>query len=478
MSNRKHYIWSAIDKFGTQIISFVSNVLIARVLSPDDYGLVAMLAIFTTLVMTFSDAGFNDGLIRKSNCDKKDFGTIATYNIVVALFMFVVMFIAAPYMAKFFGHNELLNIARVLALGFVLKAITLTGFVQLVKKLKFKELTQINICCSLLSFLVVYIMAVEGFGYWSLALQPVVIAIFNIILLLLIGKWRPYFCFCKKRFKELFAYSSNLLLSYIVVQIGENIYSVIIGKSYTTSSLGFYNQAHKMQSVPSLAIRNIIMNTSYPIIAKEQDYNKRFDLYVSLFGKFTFIISGMVFLLMSISDFAFYMILGEKWIPSASLFSIFMLLALTYPQVVVNANIIKVQGNSALYRNLAILDAILKILMLLITASYSLKIIVVGQVIAAFISAYFYTSFCGKTIGFTARTQYKIWSFIVWKPLLAFVLSKGILSILQFGYMGDILCVILYVLFLIVILEITHDSIYNNLKTNGINNLKKIKNRK
>ena len=102
MGNTKHYIWSAVDKFGTQIISFVSNILIARILSPDDYGLVAMLAIFTTIVMSLSDAGFNDGLIRKSDCDKKDFGTIASYNLAVALFMFAVMNIAAPYIAIFF----------------------------------------------------------------------------------------------------------------------------------------------------------------------------------------------------------------------------------------------------------------------------------------------------------------------------------------------------------------------------------------
>ena len=105
MGNTKHYIWSAVDKFGTQIISFVSNILIARILSPDDYGLVAMLAIFTTIVMSLSDAGFNDGLIRKSDCDKKDFGTIASYNLAVALFMFAVMNIAAPYIAIFFEKN-------------------------------------------------------------------------------------------------------------------------------------------------------------------------------------------------------------------------------------------------------------------------------------------------------------------------------------------------------------------------------------
>lgn len=474
MANTKHYIWSAVDKFGTQIISFVSNILIARILSPDDYGLVAMLAIFTTMVMSLSDAGFNDGLIRKSDCDKKDFGTIASYNLAVALFMLAVMNIAAPYIAIFFGRNELTNIARVLAIGFVLKAITLTGFVQLVKQLKFKQLSQINIICSLLSFVVVYTLAIIGFGYWALALQPVVIAIFNIILLLIIGKWKPYFCFYKKRFKEMFAYSSNLLLSYIINRIGENIYSVIIGKSFSSSSLGFYNQAHKMQTVPSEAIRSIIMTASYPIIANEKNPNKRYDLYLSVFSKFTFIVSAIVFLLMAVSDFAFYALLGEKWIPAAPLFSIFILITLTFPQKVVNANIIKIQGDSALYRNLSLLDTVLRIIALLVTMTYSLEMIVVGQVVAAFISAYTYTACCGKRIGFSTKKQYRIWYSIVWKPLAAFFVSKVILSFFKMGYWGDMFSAVFFLVVLCSLCELTKDHTYINLKTIYITYLKKL----
>lgn len=473
MSNRKHYIWSAADKFGTQIINFVSNVLIARILSPDDYGLVAMLAIFTALVMTLSDAGFNDGLIRKSNCEKKDFGTIATYNISVALLMFVVMYIAAPNIANFFGRSELTNIARVLAVGFVLKAVTLTGFVQLIKKLNFRQLTFINISCSLLSFLIVYFMALAGFGYWALALQPVVIAMLNLVLLVVIGKWKPYFCFCKDRFKELFAYSSNLLLSYIVTRIGENIYSIIIGKSFSTSSLGFYNQAFKMQSVPSNAIRSIIMNTSYPIIANEKDPDKKYDLYVSIFSKFTFIVSVMVFTFMIVSDFAFYVLLGEKWLPSAPLFSIFMLIALTYPQLVVNANIIKIQGNSSLYRNLALFDTVLKIVALITTMTYSLKAIVVGQVVAAFISGYIYTSYCGKTIGFTTRKQYRIWFSIVWKPLLAFIVAAVAHIISDNIIISSLVWSVLYFVSLIGLYKLTKDIIYLQIKQSVLNKLTK-----
>jgi O-antigen repeat unit transporter len=305
-------------------------------------------------------------------------------------------------------------------------------------------------------------------------LQPVVIAIFNIILLLIIGKWKPYFCFYKKRFKEMFAYSSNLLLSYIINRIGENIYSVIIGKSFSSSSLGFYNQAHKMQTVPSEAIRSIIMTASYPIIANEKNPNKRYDLYLSVFSKFTFIVSAMVFLLMAVSDFAFYALLGEKWIPAAPLFSIFILITLTFPQKVVNANIIKIQGDSALYRNLSLLDTVLRIIALLVTMTYSLEMIVVGQVVAAFISAYTYTACCGKRIGFSTKKQYRIWYSIVWKPLAAFFVSKVILSFFKMGYWGDMFSAVFFLVVLCSLCELTKDHTYINLKTIYITYLKKL----
>ena len=138
----------------------------------------------------------------------------------------------------------------------------------------------------------------------------------------------------------------------------------------------------------------------------------------------------MVFLLMAVSDFAFYALLGEKWIPAAPLFSIFILITLTFPQKVVNANIIKIQGDSALYRNLSLLDTVLRIIALLVTMTYSLEMIVVGQVVAAFISAYTYTACCGKRIGFSTKKQYRIWYSIVWKPLAAdfVILQNGLLG--------------------------------------------------
>lgn len=464
MSNVKYYIWSAINRFGTELLGFVGNVLIARALMPEDYGLVAMLAIFTAISMTFTDSGFNDCLIRKSNSDKKDFGTIATYNVVVALLFYLVIYFCAPYIAQYFGQPELINLSRVLCFSIVLKAFSLSGFVQLTKNLRFKTSAIIHLLCSLLSIIIIYSLALLGFGYWALGLQPIVIALLNIILLLLVARWRPYFCFHWDRFKEMFAYSSNLLVSYFVNVIGANIYSFIIGKFYSVDSLGYYNQAHKMQGVPTEGINSIILTTSYPIIAKEQDAEKRYALYVNLFKQFNFIITFIVFALISIADVVFWLLFGEKWLPSSYLFQIFMLLSLVVPMKSINVNIVKILGRSDIYRNLAFLRSGLQILALCITAPFSLKIIIIGQVIAAFFSVSIDMFFCGRTIDFTFFKQYSIWFSIFWKPLLAFILSNFVVFFIKDLFWSSAVEFMLYVLLFFVICIITKDKNYRYYK--------------
>ena len=458
MSNSKHYIWSAVGKFGTEILGFVGNVLIARALSPDDYGLIATLSIVTALAMNFSDAGFNDCLIRKRDSDKYDFGTVATYNITVSTFIYALLFIFAPQIAKFFHRQELVGIARVLGISIILKAFTLSGFVQLNKNLKFKESSIIALLCSLCSIGITYTMALCGMGYWALALQPVVVAVSNIVFLTIIAHWRPYFCFKWARFKEMFAYSSNLLISYIITNIGNNLYSVIIGRFFKTSDLGYYNQAHKMQTVPTNGINAVMLTTSYPIIAKEPDDQKRYGLYVNLFKKFNFIMSFLVFFLITASDFVFYFLLGEKWMPSSPLFQIFMIIGLTYPVMTINSNLVKIQGQSNIYRNLAFLRTGLQIVALCVCAPISPKAIVIGQVVASFVSVSFDMYFCGRIIGFTIVKQLKHWCSIVWKPLFVFIICFVISGFIDNMLLSSVIATVSFVLLFIILCAITKDT--------------------
>lgn len=465
MSNLKHYLWSAFNKFGVEILTFIGNVLLARALSPEDFGLIAMLAIFSSIAMTLTDAGFNDCLIRKQNSDKYDFGTIATYNVFVSCVIYLLIYISAPLIASAFNRMELIPLARIMCISIILRSFTLSGFVQLSKELKFKQLAYINILTSLCSLIVTYIGALQGLGYWALGIQPIVLSVFNILFLVTIAKWRPYFCFYYSRFKDMFSYSSNLLLSYIVNTIGNNLYSFFIGKGYSTSDLGYYNQAHKMQMVPTQGINGIVLTTSYPIIAHEKDSAKRYQLYVNLFNQYVFILSFVVFALISVSYSVFALLFGEEWLPCVELFKFFMLISLFNPIITINANIIKIQGYSGVYRNLTFLRNTLQILSVLVTYKISIKAIIIGQIVATGISALCDMYICGRTIRFNFGTQIKMYVDKVLKPFLAYVISIILTYAISSPYCKDLVALSLYIVSFVIICIILKDQTFLSLLT-------------
>ena len=268
MSDTKHYSWSAINRFGVQFIGFLGNILIARQLTPDDYGLVAMLAIFIGIAWNFTESGFADYLIRKKDADKKDFATIFIHNITIALVLYGLLYFAAPYISYYFERQELIEITRVLGLSIMIKAITVTEFTRMSKELMFKNTAIVQIVSSIFSVVIAYLMAINGFGYWAIIMQTLSIAILNLVLIVILNKWRPYFYFSWERYKTMRGFSNNMLLSYFSNQIGNNLYSVFIGKYHSIAGLGFYNQATKINDASFQGINAVILTTSYPLLAK------------------------------------------------------------------------------------------------------------------------------------------------------------------------------------------------------------------
>lgn len=423
MSKGQYYIWSAIGQYGTQVIGFVGNILIARILMPEDYGLIALLAIVVGLSMTFTDSGFADCLIRKTDADKVDFGTVATFNITVAGILYLLIFILAPLIAEYFQHHELIEVTRVISLSIVIKALTLTPITKLRKDLRFKSLALMQSLSSIISISLTYIIARKGYGYWALALQPVFIAMANMAYLVIVIKWVPFFRFNITRFKGMFEFSVNLLISYLVNQIGQNLYSIIIGKNYTVSSLGYYNQAKRMYEVPTQGLNSVVLTTSYSIIAKEVDKERQKSIYLGLARSFLTIQSGMVLILIGIAEPVWLFLLGDKWISSVPYFKLFMVISLVYPLVTVNSNIAKVSNKPRLYRNLTILRNLLQVTALLICAKESLEIILYGQIIAAYISVSVDMVLCGNIIQFGFYKQFKLFLFTVYKPIAAYLIA-------------------------------------------------------
>lgn len=464
MNKPKVYFWSSLNRFGIQIISFIGNVLIARILTPDDYGLVAMLSIVLSIAWNFTDSGLSDFLIKKSDADHIDFSTVVVFNIFVGTIMYLLIYATAPLIADYFGRNELVAISRVIGLSILLKAVTVTEFTKLRKELNFKTTTIIELSSNIISLIVAYSFALYGYGYWALVVQILTLGLCNIIMLLLISKWKLILFFSWDRFVIMRSYSLDLLISYFTNQIGQNLYSVFIGKYNPTSVLGFYRQGQKLRDVPLMGLNSIMLSTTYPILAKEIDIKKRKAMYVSLLSKFSLIHFITSTVLLGTALPLISLLFGEKWLPTVPIYQLLVISYLLLPFTTINSNIIKVLGKSKLYRNLTIVRNSLLFIALLITMKQDVSIIIIGQIIAWFCSAFIDIYYCGKEINYGLLFQLKIIATHIWRPIISLLVSYfGSIS-----FNGDLqrllLFIIEYFIIFVVLSEITRYDEYNKIK--------------
>lgn len=426
MSNSKHYIWSAFNRFGVQAIGFIGNVLIARQLTPDDYGLVAMLAIFMGISWNFTEAGFADYLIRKRNVDKLDYATIFSHNVAFSIILYLLLYFSAPAISDFFKRTELIDIARVLGLSIIIKAVSLTEFTRIRKELNFKRLAFIQLSSSIISVIVAFLMALNGWGYWAIVGQTLTIAIVNLLLIIVLSKWRPYIYFSWSRYKEMREFSNNMLLSYFTNQIGQNMYSVFIGKFQPTAILGFFNQASKINDVSFQSINSVVLTTSYPILAKESDRSVRKEMYKNILNNFLFIQFTISFFIIGVSRNLIVVLFGEQWAETGPLLILLVISFLFYPLSTLNSNIIKIENKSKLYRNLTFVRNFLIFFSLLLTFRFSIEIVLFGLIIARYLSVLIDVFLCGKYIDFLPKQQVVIILKQILSPLVSNLLAQYI----------------------------------------------------
>src|SRR5690606_11440139 len=382
ISNGKHYIWTALNRFGVQAVSFLGNIIIARQLIPEDFGLVATLSIVIALGMNLTEAGFSDCLIRKENADKKDFDTIFVYNLTLGILIYVILFFLAPYIALYFERTELVNICRVLGFTIIFQAMTITQITWFRKQLFFKKIAIIQLGSVLVATIVGIVLAYLQKGFWALVFQNILNPITAIILLLIFFNWRPSFCFSWKRYMTMRKFSLHLMVSYMITQIANNIYSVVIGKYHSASLLGYYNQGTKINDSIFQSLNSILLQTSYPLLAKEKDILKRKEMYAIILERFLYIQFFLSAFIIGSTGDIIQIIFGTKWIETAPMLRLLVISMLFYPLVTINSNIAKIEGQSTLYRNLTFLRVGLMLMAVLVTYQYSIFIMLIGQILA------------------------------------------------------------------------------------------------
>jgi O-antigen/teichoic acid export membrane protein len=414
-------IWNALEKLSVQGSQFIIGIVLARLLVPSDFGLMGMLTIFIVLSQTFVDSGMGSGLIQRQNRSEKDFSTVFIFNFGISAFFYLLLFITAPYISRFYNVPELVIITRVLGISLIINSFAIVQRSRLTISLDFKTLAKINITSIIISGIIAVYFAYTGFGVWSLVIRQILNSGISVILLWYFSRWKPSFVFSKQSFKNLFGYGSKLLAQGIYAQTLQNIYNITIGKYYSTSDLGYYTQAKQLVEITAGTISNILQQVTFPILSSLQDDKERMVLvYRRLIKMTSFFILPAMTILSLLSEPLILVFLGEKWRFAIPLLQWMSFARIFFPLSVLNMSILNAYGRSDLFLKVDLSKGPIIIIALIITIPISVKAIVIGHVITAFVAFFINAYLPGKLFGYGAMSQLKdIWPIFVTTTITA-----------------------------------------------------------
>lgn len=395
----KGVIWSSIERFSTQGVQFLIMIIMARLLTPKDYGLIGMLAIFLAVAQSLIDSGFSQALIRKQDRTDVDNSTVFYFNIVVSSALYLILFIAAPFVADFYNQPELTSVMRVVCLGVILNSLAVVQRALLTVRIDFKTQAKASLSAAVISGCIGIVLAYCGFGVWSLVVQQLLNLSVNTLLLWIFSKWRPIAVFSWKSFHELFAFGSKMLASGLLDTLYRNIYPIVIGKLFSASSLGHYTRAQHFSEFPSSNVTGIIQRVTYPILCGIQDETERLEAVYRKFLKLSaFIIFPLMIGMSAVARPFIDIVLGTQWGFCGQLLQIICFAMMWYPIHAINLNLLQVKGRSDLFLRLEIIKKILGITVLCITAPFGLVVMCYGQIFNSIVALVINTYYTGKLI--------------------------------------------------------------------------------
>jgi len=316
-------IWSFIDKFGQQIIYFVTGIILARTLSPNDYGLVGELSLFIALSTIFISSGYARALLNSPEFSQIEYNTVFYYNVASALVLYFILFLCAPLISLFFNQPSLTLISRILFLSLIFNAFVGVQNVYLTKTMNLKSFTRANIFALFAASTFAVIAALNGMGLWALVIQTLLNSFFTMIFYWHYSAWRPTRLLDIKILKRFLPFSSMILLTNLITTIFNNIYSILIGRIYNPTQLGYYTQANKYQDIPTGLITNTFRTILAPLLSNVNDDDDRFKRIVSkLIRTMSLFIFPILFGMILIAKPFFIVLITEKWLASVPIFQI------------------------------------------------------------------------------------------------------------------------------------------------------------
>lgn len=371
----------------------------ARILTPEDYGLVGMLAIFIAVSQSLIDSGFSQALIRKQDRSEIDNSTVFYFNIGVGTILYLILFFSAPLIASFYNEPQLVPITRIIGLSLVFNSLVVVQRALLTINLDFKTQAKASFVGVIISGSLGITMAYTGFGVWAIVWQQISNLAVVTVLLWILSRWKPTWAYSWKSFRELFSFGSKLLASGLLDTIFRNLYLIVIGKFFKASDLGYYTRAHQFTDFASSNITGIIQRVTYPVLCTIQNDDARLsDVYRRLLRTSAFIIFPLMTGMAAVAKPMVISFLTEKWLFSAILIQILCFSQMWYPVHAINLNLLQVKGRSDLFLKLEIIKKALTVIVLCITLPMGLIPLCIGTIFSSIIALIINTHYTGKLI--------------------------------------------------------------------------------
>lgn len=453
---RKGVMWSAVERFSTIGVQFILNIIIARILSPTDYGIIGMLNIFLSISQCLIDSGFSSALIQSKERYNYDYGTVFIFNLLTSIILYLILYVSAPVISRFYHQDILIRVLRIVGLNLIISSLSNVQRTIMTINIDFKTQSFVTLPSAILSGALGIVLAYKGFGVWALVSQTLTNGLFTTLLFWLLSKNRFIIKFDQSSFKRLGGFGFKLMFSGLLNTAYNNLYGLFIGKKYNAEDLGYYTRAEQFSVFPSSILTDVVTRVVYPMLCKNQENKQELSRIYTLFIKTScFIIFPLMIGLAVLAKPLVLLLLTEKWLFSASLMSILALECLFAPITRINLQLLQAVGRSDLFLRLEVVKKFISIIILLITMKYGLVWICMGRCIYSAIALLINMYYTVDIIGKSYWTQIKDWlpNFIISLLmggivfLCTYFLSSVILQIVVGVFVGAVSYLILATIF-------------------------------
>lgn len=400
--------WTFLNQSANQVITFIVGIIMARILSPEDYGITALPAVFLAVAGIFMNAGFGQALVRKPEVTEKDLSTAFYYSIAMGVVMYVILFFSAPLIADFYSTPVLTPLIRITSLTFLWGPLNTPQSVILQRKLDFKTPARISVATNILGAIVGIIAAYNGLGLWALVITGVVSSILNLLQTWWAVKWVPTTRWCKDSFSYLWGYGNKMIGANLLDTLYNNVAPIFIGKAYSPTTLGVYNRADGYAKLPASQLNGLLIGVSFPVLSKIQyDNDALRHHYRKMIRTSAFVSFPIFFLLAILAKPLVILLITEKWEACILLLQILCFERMTWPIQSLNKSLLQVKGRSDLFLKVEFYKKITLTIIVLIALQFGIVVFCCSQLLGCILSLLVNTHYTGKILQLGIMTQLK-----------------------------------------------------------------------